>query len=106
MVMQAHSFGVKNVVGLGSNSLSEKQARLLLQMNPTKIIFALDEGLELSQTERNVNILRSCMGIVPVEVYYWDYTKDKSVAGTKNSPTDMGKEKYEEILKNQLVRVM
>jgi hypothetical protein len=106
MVMQAHSFGAKNVVGLGSNSLSEKQARLLLQMNPTKIIFALDEGLELSQTERNVNILRSCMGIIPVEVYYWDYTKDTTITGTKNSPTDMGKEKYEEILRNQLVKVM
>ena len=106
MVMQAYSFGAKNVVGLGSNSLSEKQANLLLQMSPKKIIFALDEGLDISQTERNVNMLRSCMGISSFEVWYWDYTKDPSVKGTKNSPTDMGKEKYEEILRNQLVRVM
>lgn len=106
MVMQAHSFGVKNVVGLGSNSLSEKQANLLLQMAPKKIIFALDEGLDISQTERNVNILRSCIGINTFEVWYWDYTKDLSLKGTKNSPTDMGKDKYNEILKNQLVRIM
>ena len=46
------------------------------------------------------------MGISSFEVWYWDYTKDPSVKGTKNSPTDMGKEKYEEILRNQLVRVM
>ena len=33
-VMQAWDFGVRNIVGLGSNNLSEKQARLLLQLNP------------------------------------------------------------------------
>ena len=105
MVMQAHTFGEKNVVGLGSNSLSVKQAKLILQLNPQKIIFALDEGLDLEQTERNIKMLRSCMGINDIEIYYWDYTKDPSLKGTKNSPTDMGKDKYLEIIKNQLQKV-
>lgn len=106
MVMQAYSFGVKNVVGLGSNNLSQKQARLLLQLNPTKIIFALDEGLELAQTERNFRVLQTVMGFNQVEVYYWDYNKNPSLKGTKSSPTDMGEEMYEEIMKNQLVKIL
>lgn len=105
MVMQAHSFGEKNVVGLGSNSLSQKQARLILQLNPQKVIFALDEGLDLEQTERNIKMLRSCMGMNEIEIYYWNYTKDPSLKGTKNSPTDMGRDKYLEIMNNQLQRI-
>ena len=105
MVMQAYSFGVKNVVGLGSNSMSQKQAKLILQLNPEKIIFALDEGLDLSQTERNIRMLRSNMGMSDIEIYYWDYNKNPAIKGTKNSPTDMGKEEYEKIINNQLIKV-
>lgn len=106
MVMQAYSFGVRNVVGIGSNALSLKQARLLLQLNPTKIIFALDEGLDLAQTERNLRLLQTVMGFNQIEVYYWDYNKNPAVKGTKNSPTDMGKEAYEDIMQNQLVKIL
>ena len=105
MVMQAYSFGEKNVVALGSNSLSLKQARLILQLNPQKVIFALDEGLDLEQTERNIKTLRSCFGMSEPEIYYWNYTLDPSLKGTKNSPTDMGKEKYLDIMSNQLQKV-
>ena len=105
MVMQAYTFGVKNVVGLGSNSLSDKQARLILQLNPKRVIFALDEGLDFCQTERNVKLLKSCMSIYQPEIYYWDYTKDPSLTGTKNSPTDMGYEKYNHIISEQLIQV-
>ena len=104
MVMQAHSFGVKNVVALGSNSLSPKQARLILQLNPQKIIFALDEGLDLAQTERNINLLKKNMGFQEVEIFYWDYTKNPALKGTKNSPTDMGREEYDNIINNQLLK--
>lgn len=106
MVMQAHSFGVRNVVAIGSNALSQKQARLLLQLNPTKIIFALDEGLDLEQTERNLRMLQTVMGFNQIEVYYWDYRKSPNLKGTKNSPTDMGKEIYDDIMKTQLVKIL
>lgn len=106
MVMQAYSFGVKNVVGLGSNSLSEKQARLILQLNPKKVIFALDEGLDLLLTERNINMLRSCMSVTcHPDIYFWDYNKFPEIKSTKNSPTDMGKEVYDKIINEQLVQV-
>ena len=105
MVMQAYSFDERRVVGLGSNSLSQKQARLILQLNPQKVIFALDEGLDLEQTRRNIEVLRNCMGLLRPEIYFWDYTKFPEIQGTKKSPTDMGKEIYDKIIKEQLVKV-
>ena len=93
-------------MGIGSNALSEKQARLVLQLNPKRIIFALDEGLDLEQTQRNVKMIQSLLGMAETEIWYWDYNKDASLRGTKNSPTDMGEEKYKQIMNEQLVRLM
>lgn len=105
MVMQAYSFGFHNVVALGNNSLSPKQAILLLQLNPRRIIFALDEGLDISQTMRNINLLSSHASIYKPEIFYWDYTKFPEIKGSKNSPTDMGKEVYEKIINEQIVPI-
>ena len=106
MVMQGWSMGVKNIVAIGSNALSEKQARLILQLNPKKIVLALDEGLPIQQTERNIEMIRAVMGVQSFEIWYWDYTMDPTISGTKVSPTDMGLNKYKEIMTNQLKRIL
>lgn len=103
-VMQAWDFGVRNIVALGSNSLSEKQTKLLLQLQPSRIIIAMDEGLEFEQTKRNADIIKNLGGILAPEVWYWDSTIDLDIQ-LKSSPTDMGKEKFEEIMEEQLVRI-
>lgn len=106
MVMQAYSFGIRNVVGLGSNNLSEKQAYLILQLNPKRVIFALDEGLDYEYVLRDIKVLGACMSqINRPEVLYWDYKRFKEIAGTKNSPTDMGREAYDKIMSEQLIIV-
>ena len=38
------------------------------------------------------------------EIWYWDSTIDLDV-GLKCSPTDMGREKFDEIMEEQLVRL-
>ena len=103
-VMQAWDFGVRNIVALGSNNLSEKQAKLLLQLQPTRIIIALDEGLEFEQTQKNSDTIRKLCKMFMPEVWYWDSDQDLDIA-PKSSPTDMGKEKFEEIIEEQLVRI-
>ena len=103
-VMQAWDFGVRNIVALGSNSLSEKQAKLLLQLQPKRIIIAMDEGLAFEQTKRNADMIKNLCTMFMPEIWYWDYDQDLDVL-PKSSPTDMGKEKFEEIMKEQLVRI-
>lgn len=103
-VMQAWSFGVRNVVALGSHSLSEKQSKLLLQLQPKRIIIAMDEGLDLEQTQHNADTIKNlCTMFIP-EIWYWDSDQDLDI-DPKSSPTDIGKDKYKEIMQEQLVRI-
>lgn len=103
-VMQAWSFGVRNVVALGNNSISEKQVKLLLQLQPKRIIIALDEGLAFEQTQRNADIIKNLCTMFTPEIWYWDSDQDLDI-DPKSSPTDAGKDKYEEIIQEQLVRL-
>ena len=103
-VMQAWDFGVRNIVALGSHSLSEKQTKLLLQLQPKKIVIAMDEGLEFEHTKRNADMIKNFGGMLAPEILYWDADQDLDV-GAKCSPTDMGKDKFEEIMEEQLVKI-
>lgn len=103
-VMQAWDFEVRNIVALGSNSLSEKQTKLLLQLQPKRIIIAMDEGLEFEHTKRNADMIKNFGGMLTPEIWYWDSTIDLDI-DIKASPTDSGKEKFEEIMEEQLVRI-
>jgi DNA primase len=103
-VAQAYTFGVRNIVGLGSNSISEKQSKMILQLQPKRIILALDEGLEFDQIKRDADMIKNCCGMFNVEIWYWDADLDLDI-GAKCSPTDMGKEKFNEIIEEQLVRI-
>ena len=103
-VMQAWDFGVRNIVALGSNSLSEKQTKLLLQLQPKRVIIAMDEGLEFEQTKRNADMIKNFGGILTPEIWYWDADQDLDIL-PKSSPTDSGREKFKEIMEEQLVRI-
>lgn len=103
-VIQGWCFGARNIVALGSNNLSEKQAKLLLQLNPKRIIIALDEGLSFEQTKRNADMIKQFCTIYTPEIWYWDADQDLDVL-PKSAPTDMGKEKFEEIINEQLVKI-
>lgn len=103
-VMQACDFGIRNIVALGSNNLSEKQTKLLLQLQPKRIIIAMDEGLSFEHTQRNADMIKNFGTIFMPEVWYWDSDQDLDVS-PKSSPTDMGRDKFEEIIQEQLVRI-
>ena len=106
-VMLFYGYGMRNVVALGSHSLSEKQAQLILQLNPKRIIMALDEGLDKTNPEAlemNMEILQSFSALRDLELWYWDTNIDKNIEGTKMAPGDMGKEKLMEIYNTQLKR--
>ena len=102
--MQAWDFGVRNIVALGSNNLSDKQTKLLLQLQPKRIIIAMDEGLDFMQTLRNADMIKNFSSIFTPEIWYWDADQDLDISA-KCSPTDMGKEKFKEIMQGQLVRI-
>lgn len=103
-VCQGWEFNVRNIVALGSNSLSEKQVKLLLQLNPKRIVIAMDEGLDFEQTKRNADMIKNGSRMYMPDIWYWDSTIDLDI-DPKSSPTDSGKEKFEEIMREQLVKL-
>lgn len=103
-IMQVYGFGYRNVVALGSHTLSEKQAQLILQLNPKKVIMALDEGLAFEETEKNLRLLQTFTTLRDLEFWYWDSTIDQTIKNTKISPSDLGQEYFERVKNEQLRR--
>ena len=98
--MQCHTYGTRNCVSLGSGSISKKQIQILLELNPKKVIFMHDAGYGLENIMRNIDLLKGYSRFSEIEVGYWDYF-GKGYAN-KVSPSDMGKEKLEYILNNEI----
>lgn len=103
-VLQCHSYGIYNCVSLGSNSLSITQCKLLMELNPKKIIFMLDKSLDYENTKINITKLSAFTRMFDTQIYWWDWTKNKTLPD-KSSPSDFGKEVFKEILKNEIVEV-
>ncbi len=96
-VLQCASYGYHNAVALGSNSLSEYQAKMILSLNPQKVIFMLDSDLPLENTKRNIDMLRSVAIMRDLQINYFDWTECLELPA-KASPSDEGKEVLEYIL--------
>lgn len=100
-VLQCASYGYNNAVALGSNNLSEHQAKLILQLNPEHIIFMLDNNLPLKNTKRNINVLRSVCAMRVLRISYFDWEECLDL-DEKCSPSDDGKETLDDILENYI----
>lgn len=82
-VMQAHSFGEKTCVALGSHDISREQRRILLGLN-VDIIMAFDNDIPLA------HVHRMCRPFNHIRNVY--YLKDDiGMLGDKDSPTDKGR---------------
>lgn len=97
-VMQAYDFGVRNCVALGSNNLSINQIKLLYFLQPKRVVFMLDKGLDYSQTYSNRDSLLKFCRMNEIEVYMWDWKN--SDLSDKSSPTDYGEDEFLNCLLN------
>lgn len=101
--MQCFSYGIRNCVSLGSGSISIQQVKMLLELNPKKIIFLHDVGYGLENIMRNIDMVKNYSRFTEIELGYWSYFgrgyKDKV------SPSDLGKECLENILQNEITMI-
>lgn len=103
-VMQCHSVGIYNCVSLGSNSISPKQCRLLMELNPKRVIFMLDKGLDIENTKRNAKVLSVYTRMFDTQICWWDWTS--SSLPDKASPSDYGKDVLQNIINNEIAEVI
>lgn len=101
--MAADSYGYHNAVSIMGNTLSSEQAKILLSLNAKEYCFLLDEGLPLDITFQNAKILKEYAAMKEIKITYFDWTQSLSL-DEKESPTDEGKETFEEIINNEIVK--
>lgn len=100
-VLQCRSYGLRNAVALGGNSISDMQCKSLVELQPKKIIFMLDRDLDLGVTAQNINKIKTYTRMFDIELYYWDWTLDSDLP-SKASPSDGGRILLKKILKEQV----
>jgi hypothetical protein len=61
----------------------------------------LDEGLDLSETKRNIDIIKSVSSMMQVDMYYFDHTECLEL-GSRDAPSDHGIEVWNEIIENYI----
>lgn len=99
-VMQAFTYGYRNMVGLGCGSLSPRQTEMILELNPKEVIFLHDQGFEQEAIDRNIQMLRNYVRFLDIKIGYWDWTMGDYEE--KASPTDLGKDEFERILESEI----
>ena len=99
-IMQCFSYGIRNCVALGSGSISRKQVRMLLELNPKKIIFMHDVGYDLDNILRNINMVKNYSRFSEVELGYWDFFD--RLYDNKVSASDLGKKELLRIMDTEI----
>lgn len=99
--MQLHTMGIRNCVAVGSHSISEYQAKLMLGLNVKNIVLMFDEGLKLEWIKNNADTIRRCAVMRQINIKWFDY-RDCISIGSKDSPSDYGKEIWDEIVRENI----
>ncbi len=102
-VMQCYTYGFYNAVALGSGSLSMTQAKMICEVHPKKVIFCHDQGFDIDNILKNINILKTYSRFSEFDIGYWDWSLGDYAE--KVSPSDMGEEVFKYIIENEIVMI-
>ena len=99
-VLKAFNYGFKNILALGSNSITKQQRKLIreyLNEDDGEIIFALDKDLDLKHIERQRKKFKD------FNCNFSYIIDEECLIGDKDSPLDMGKEVFIKLYNNRKV---
>jgi hypothetical protein len=99
--MQLDTMGKFNGVALGGNSIHNQQIKQLSWLNPKRIIFCLDEGLDEEIVKRQVEKTRLLLKFFDIKIGYVVDKKNKILRkGGKQSPSDVGLNGFNDLVEN------
>lgn len=107
-VMLASQYGYKNSVALGGNAISETQLNIMVEhLGMKRLIIGYDEGLDKEIINNNLMYLRKKLMFSDVQIELI-YDKNNIVLpkGSKDSPTDLGKDGFITLLNHCRRRVI
>lgn len=99
-VLQLHTMGLHNAVALGGNSIDNYRLSLLEKLNVQEIVFAFDEGLEIDVQKRALKTAKKYFkNKIRIGLMYDGHNKYLP-KGSKDSPSDLGKEVWENMIEH------
>lgn len=99
-VLQLHTMGIHNAVSLGGNSIDNYRLSLLEKLNVQEIVYCFDEGLEIDVQKRALKITKKYFkNEVKIGIMY-DKHNTYLPKGSKDSPTDLGKQVWNNLVMN------
>lgn len=99
-VQQCWTMNYKNALALGSSSISKKQCQMILSLNPARVVFMHDQGLDFEIIKKNIKTLKTYGKMKEFSVSYWRPGDD---VPSKASASDLGKERFKKALREELV---
>lgn len=101
--MQLDSWGIHTGVAVGGNSIHNQQIKQLSWLNPKRIIFCFDEGLDQELIQRQITKTKLLLKFFDIKIgYVWDKNNKILAKGSKNSPSDVGHEGFMELINNHV----
>lgn len=102
-VMQADGYGLKCTTAIGGHSISPAQAKQLKATLVDEIIVAFDEGISEEETRYEAQKLCADNMLLSTKVgYIYDAENDVLRKGYKDSPSDLGREQLQTLLKRKV----
>lgn len=103
-VMQLHSIGIDVGLSICGCNISKTQQKYIKGLMAKQVILALDEGLEEEQIREEAIKLKSCSKMLDIKIgYIYDKNNNVLKKGAKQSPSDLGRDAFEELYKNHIV---
>lgn len=99
-VLQLHTMGLHNAVALGGNSIDNYRLSLLEKLNVQEIVFCFDESLDVETQKRALKTAKKYFGDKVRIAIMYDGHNRYLPKGSKDSPTDLGKEVWEGLIKD------
>ena len=102
--LQAHSFDFRSMCSLGMSHIDKKQIDLLYGIGIRNIILAYDEDKHIIEYLSKKSDINKWYPDVQVYAIY-DKEKKYLKLGSKNSPTDLGRDVFEKLFKECLIKI-
>ena len=99
-VLQLHTMNVRNALALGGNSIDNYRLSLLEKLNVKEIVFCFDEGLDIETQKRALKTTKKYFGDKVRIAIMYDGNNKYLPAHSKCSPSDLGKETWNNMVEH------
>lgn len=102
-VLQLDSMGINSAVALGGHNIHDQQIKHIIQLQPKMAILCFDEGLDEEIIKLQLDKMKAYLRFTNIKVgYVIDRENIILEKDKKQSPTDLGKDKFLELVNNYI----